>query len=67
MSLPSKIDSAVVSIDHVRFILLLTDLKDLEVIAADIINACLHRMIREKLLRRIDVGKIHLKGKENIR
>ena len=38
----SEIYSEVVSIEHKRFILLLVDLNDLEVIAADTVNVYLH-------------------------
>ena len=45
----SEIHSVVVSIEHVRLALLLADLNDMEVIAADVGNAFLNGKTREKL------------------
>ena len=57
----SDIYSGVVSIESVRWLFVIADLNEMEVIAADVCNAYLNGKTKEKLYTQIDYGK--LKGK----
>ena len=57
----SDIYSGVVSIESVRWLFVIADLNDMQVIAADVCNAYLNGKTKEKLYTQIDYGKLRNK------